>query len=314
MLVQGSRLEPPPTKATAVTFVCAGPPPQCLATAAARLRRRQQLLGPVCWNRDNQCPVVLRPMLGPSPVVQTGPSPVVVGREARDLWSLTGTRQYGTAPPAASILSASMPRFAPPVLRHRAYEPAPLTTAGLRSGTSVRSTLRLVEDSSPPLRLPYVWSLRPASGRRHSSAASSLRASLRRDASMRPAFQTNAEHPARRLALSRTHRIPVAPQSLRSQRSAIASVLTDLPVPAQRPRLAAAARRHRAAKSGGHPARQGTATLSCQSVGYLLPHIGTGHLWPLHTFGRYISVPYTFDRSLSEPESLGLRPKRPLTP
>ena len=67
------------------------------------------------------------------------------------------------------------------------------------AGTAVRSAL--VEDST--LRLPCVWSLRPASGRHHSSAASSLRASLRRDASMRPAFQTNAEHPARRLALWR---------------------------------------------------------------------------------------------------------------
>ncbi len=155
---------------------------------------------------------------------RTGPAPVVGGREARDLRSLTGTCQYGTAPPAASVLSASMPRFAAPPLRHPAYAAAPLTTAGLRSGSPVRSALRLVEDSSPPLRLPYVWSLRPASSRRHSSAASSLRASLRRDASMRPAFQTNAEHPARRLALSPSHRIPVAPQSLRSRRSADASI------------------------------------------------------------------------------------------
>ena len=188
MLVQGPRLRPPPTKATAVTFVCAGPPPQCLATAAARLRRRQQLLGPGCWHRGTTSdrsgfvPCSVRRLSS-----MTGPAPVVVGREARDLWSLTGTCQDGTAPPAASVLSASMPRFAPPPLRHPAYAAAPLTTAGLRSGTPVRSTL--VEDSA--LRLPYVWSLRPAFGRRHSSAASSLRASLRRDAScVRPFRQT----------------------------------------------------------------------------------------------------------------------------
>ena len=181
-----------------------------------------------------------------------------------------------------------MPRFAPPPLRPPAYAAAPLTTAGFRSGSPVRSALRLVEDSSPPLRLPYVWSLRPASGRRHSSAASSLRASLRRDASMRPAFQTNAEHPARRLALSPSHRIPVAPQILRSQRSAIASVFKGLAGPSQRPMLTEAARRHRAAKSGGHPAHQGTATLSYRSASYLFPHIGTGHLRSLGTLDRFL--------------------------
>ena len=74
------------------------------------------------------------------------------------------------------------------------------------------------------------------------------------------------------------HPLPVAPQSLRSQRSAIASVSTDLPVPIQRPMLAAAARRHRAAKSGGHPARRGTATPSYRPADCLFPHIGTGHL------------------------------------
>ena len=128
--------------------------------------------------------------------------------------------------------------------------------------------------ASPSLRLVAPTRLRSA------SLVGDLLASCLPTAGcvLRPAFQTNAEHPARRLALSPTHRIPVAPQSLRSQRSAIASVLTDLPLPVQRPMLAEAARRHRAAGSGGHPARRGTATLSYRSASYLFPHIGTVHL------------------------------------
>ena len=224
-------------------------------------------------------------MLGPSPVVQTGPAPVTGGREARDLRSLTGTRQYGTTPPAPSVLSASMPRFAPP----------PLPASSLRGGSAhdgrsplghcgaVYACRRL--RASPSLRLVAPTRLRSA------SLVGGLLASCLPTAGR---IHASGLSDKRRASGSASSTFADPPYSCRSAKPPLPALgyrlgFDGLAGPAGRPMLAAAARRHRAAKSGGHPAHQGTATLSYRSTGCLFPHIGTGHL--RSTFGVLVGGP-----------------------